>query len=147
MKDGLQYKEWKKHCAEENEVEISYIEIDNRKVKLVLTPLPGVLTGCYDFTSDTIFINKKIKKYPYVYQDTLEHEMEHAKNKDGGFIHTWIDLKDVFLTSPKGWVEFLKSYKPDNTKVLRANILTWSIILAAMWLVFELFTFIIEVLT
>jgi hypothetical protein len=66
-----------------------------------------------------IEINKNLKKYPYIYQSTLQHEMQHFRSKHKQ-IDFWLDFKDYFALDFKNGGEWFK-FMWENPKSLLAS--------------------------
>jgi len=76
--------------------------------------------GLADFVSGNgvgwIEINRNLKKYPYAYSKTLEHEISHSKSN--GVFDIWLEIKQFIdlklikqlflftITHPKSWNQF-----------------------------------------
>ena len=127
----------------EKDFEIRYVEVEGREVKVIILPMPPLMTGCYELKTDMIFINKRLLRFPNIYQNTLEHEMEHAKYRDESFYQSWIDLRDVFTPKPKNWPEYVQESMPTDYRILKANLLTWTIIFLVLLIGLKVFDLIV----
>ena len=98
--------------------------------------------------NNTIYINRKLKKYPVLYDNIIKHEKKHSKGFTlndlyidfrGNYISPKKDYYKFILTHPSSWLEFLPVIRMNKKIVFNPTmIVLWLFISFWFYLIIKL---------